>query len=78
MKVSEVSGSFTTKEIGAKKAFCPLPRVPWGSLEISRAPGLLAAPPRFQKAPAPPAQTHLQGSTGSFGPRAAKCVTTHF
>ena len=38
----------------------------------------LAALARFQKVPGPPPTRPRQDSWGSFGPRAAKCVTTHF
>ena len=62
----------------AEMLLYPIPWVPWGRIENSRAPGLLAAPPRFHRAPAAPAAAHRQGSRRPFGPRASKCVTTHF
>ena len=36
------------------------------------------ASPRFHSAPMAPAAAHRQASRGPRGPRAAKCVTTHF
>ena len=66
------------KLVGEQMWVYPIPWVPWGRIENSQAPGLLAAPPRFHRAPAAPAAAHRQGSSRPFGPRAAKCVTTHF
>ena len=55
----------------------PILWVPWGALKNLRVSALLRASPRSQKVPAPPTSTHRQGSRGSFGPRASKCVTMH-
>ena len=48
----------------------PLLRVPRGRFENLRGSRLLAAPPRFEVPPAPPAAAHRQGSRASLRPRA--------
>ena len=42
------------------------------------APRLQNVSPRFHSAPRAPAAAHRQASRGPRGPRASKCVTTHF
>ena len=56
----------------------PIPWVPEGAFENLPAPRLQNASPRFHSAPLAPTAAHRQASRGPRGPRAAKCVTTHF
>ena len=56
----------------------PIPWVPGVRLENSQTLGPQNASPRFHSAPLAPTAAHRQASRGSRGPRASKCVTTHF